>query len=168
MARHKDEGKRNQAFKLYRKNTKLVDIAMELGVTQSLISQWKKEEDWDGKIETVQGLLRARLTRTESTENHIMVAEDMDQLQILRELENKVFDKVYSEEIVPTSWSDVISTLKYANDQRRLIKGQPTVKTETTLTIDVTGLNNDELESELQRTQAAIALLESGENKEES
>jgi predicted transcriptional regulator len=168
MARHKDEGKRSQAFKLYRKNTKLVDIALELGVTQSLISQWKKEENWDAKIEQVQGLLNARLTRTESTENHIMVAEDMDQLQILRELENLVYDKIYKEEIVPTSWSDVISTLKYANDQRRLIKGQPTVKTETTLTIDVTGLNNDELESELQRTQAAIALLESGENKEES
>jgi hypothetical protein len=168
MARHKEEGKRQQAFKLYRANTKLVDIALELGVTQSLISQWKKEEEWDAKIEQVQGLLQARLTRKESSENHIMVEEDLDQLQVLRELENLVFDKVYNEEIVPTSWSDVISTLKYANDQRRLIKGQPTVKTETTLTIDVTGLNNDELDAELKRTQRAITLLESGENKEES
>jgi predicted transcriptional regulator len=168
MARHKEEGKRKQAFKLYRKNVKLVDIALELGVTQSLISQWKKEEEWDAKIEEVQGLLKARLTRKESSENHIMVEEDLDQLQVLRELENIIFEKVTNEEIVPTSWSDVISTLKYANDQRRLIKGQPTVKTETTLTIDVQGLDNDELDAELKRTQGAIALLESGEDKEES
>jgi predicted transcriptional regulator len=167
MARHKDTDKRGIAFKLYRKGTKLVDIAEELNVTQSLISQWKKEENWDEKVEEVRGLLKARLVRKEQSESHIMVEEDMDQLHVLRELENIVFDKVAHKEIEPTSWSDVISTLKYANDQRRLIKGLPTVKTETTLTVDVTGLNNDELDAELKRTQRAIALIESGEDKKE-
>lgn len=168
MARHKDQDKRGLAFKLYRKNTKLVDIAEQLNVTQSLISQWKKEENWDERLAEVQGMLKARLTRKETSENHIIVSEDMDELQVLRELENLIFDKVYSGEIEPTSWSDVISTLKYANDQRRLIKGLPTVKTETTLTVDVTGYDNDELEAELQRTTRALALIESGEDKTES
>jgi hypothetical protein len=167
MARHKDTDKRGLAFKLYRKDTKLVDIAEQLNVTQSLISQWKKEEEWDAKLQQVQGMLRARLTRRETSENHIMVEEDMDQLQVLRELENLVFDKVYNGEIEPTSWSDVLSTLKYAADQRRLIKGLPTVKTETTLTVDVTGLDDDELNRRLKETQRAITLIESGEDKTE-
>ena len=51
MGRKKDIDKRKAAFTLFRKGTPLVDIAKEVGVTAPLISQWKKDDLWDDKVE---------------------------------------------------------------------------------------------------------------------
>lgn len=164
MGRKKDIDKRKVAFKLYRKNTKLSTIAEELGVSAPLISQWKKEDSWDEKVEKTQSIMRTRLKVTEQIEDSNMLMEDELYLNSLRELESLVLEKVYTGEIEPVSWSDVINTVKLANEQRRLILGKPTSKVETTISVEISGLNNDELDKRLKETQRAVALLESGEN----
>ncbi len=94
--------------------------------------------------------------------------EDELYLNSLRELEAIVLEKVYTGEIEPVSWSDVTNTVKLANEQRRLILGKPTTRTETTISVEISGLDNDELDKRLEETQRAVALLESGENTQES
>ncbi len=168
MGRKKDINKRKEAFKLFRKEIKLVDIAEEISVTAPLVSQWKKEDDWDGKIEKTQAIMRTRMKLTEQIGDSSMLRDDELYLNTLRELENIVLEKVYSGEIEPISWSDITSTVKLANEQRRLILGKPTSKVETTISIEISGLDNDELDKRLEETQRAVALLESGKDQETS
>ncbi len=164
MGRKKDINKRKEAFKLFRKDTKLVDIAEEIGVTAPLVSQWKKEDNWDEKLEKTQAIMRTRMKLTEQVEDSGMLRDDELYLNTLRELENIVLEKVYSGEIEPISWSDITGTIKLANEQRRLILGKPTSKVETTISIEISGLDNDELDKRLKETQRAVALLESGKD----
>ena len=168
MGRKKDTDKRKLAFRLYRKQTKLNQIAEEIGVSPPLVSQWKKEDDWDAKMEKTQAIMRTRMKVVEQSEESNMLMEDELYLNSLRELEAIVLEKVYTGEIEPVSWSDVTNTVKLANEQRRLILGKPTTRTETTISVEISGLNNDELDKRLAETQRAVALLESGENQEES
>jgi len=164
MARKKDIDKRKIAFQLYRRDNSITSIAEELGTTQPQISKWKKDDGWDEKLSKVQGLLNARMSIKETHEENMMVEEDMNDLSVLSNLENIILEKVYNEELEPTSWSDVISTLRFTNEQRRLISGKPTVTTETTYSIEVKGLNDDELGERIKETQRAITILESGKD----
>lgn len=171
MGRKKDTDKRKLAFRMFRKagiTSKLTTIAEELGVSAPLISQWKKEDMWDEKIEKTQAIMRTRLKVTEQIEDSNMLMEDELYLNSLRELEAIVLEKVYTGEIEPMSWSDVTGTVKLANEQRRLILGKPTTRTETTISVEISGLNNDELDQRLAETQRAVALLESGKDTQES
>jgi predicted transcriptional regulator len=168
MGRKKDTDKRKVAFRLYRKETKLATIADELGVSAPLISQWKKEDSWDDKMEKTQAIMRTRMKVTEQTEDSNMLMEDELYLNSLRELESIVLEKVYTGEIEPVSWSDVTSTIKLANEQRRLILGKPTTRTETTISVEISGLDNDELDKRIEETTRAVALLECTEDTEES
>lgn len=166
MARKRDIDKRKIAFQLYRKNNTLNSIADELGTTQPTISAWKKEDGWDEKLLKVQGLLKARLSIKETRENTLMVDDDERSLHLLDDLEDIIYEKIYNEELEPTSWSDVISTLRFTDEKRRLIKGKPTVTTETTYSIEVKGLDNDELDRRIKETQRAITILEPGKDQE--
>ena len=165
MARPKQEENRKAAFKLYRSGSKLSSISEELGVTQPTISKWKSEDCWDDRVEKLQHMLRARLSIKEESTNLNLLQEDEKQLGILTTLEDMILEKICSEEIEPLTWSDAISTIKLVNDQRRLILGKPTVKTETTISVDLQGLSNDEIDTRLKETQRAITLLELGEDK---
>jgi len=46
-----------------------------------------------------------------------------------------------------------------------LILGKPTVKTETTISVDLKGLDDGELDTKLKETQRALTLIELGEDK---
>lgn len=165
IARPKDTERRKEAFKLYRGRNTLSSIAEELGVTQPTLSKWKVEDGWDDKIEKLQGMLKARLSIKEQSNNTIILEEDEKQLGILTSLEDMILEKICSEEIEPTSWSDVVSTIRLVNEQRRLILGKPTVKTETTISVDLKGLDDGELDTKLKETQRALTLIELGEDK---
>lgn len=164
MGRKKDIEKRKLAFKLFRKGSKLVDIAEEIGITAPLVSQWKKDDLWDEKLEKTQAIMRTRMKVTEQIEDSSMMQDDELYLNTLRELENIALEKVFIGEIEPVSWGDVTNTVKLANEQRRLILGKPTSKVETTISVEISGLNNDELDKRLEETQRAVALLESGKD----
>jgi hypothetical protein len=110
-------------------------------------------------------MLKARLSIKEQSNNTIILEEDEKQLGILTSLEDMILEKICSEEIEPTSWSDVVSTIRLVNEQRRLILGKPTVKTETTISVDLKGLDDGELDTKLKETQRALTLIELGEDK---
>ena len=96
---------------------------------------------------------------TEQVSDSNVMMDDELYLNTLREIESIALEKVYTGEIEPISWSDVVSTIKLANEQRRLILGKPTSKVETTISVEISGLNNDELDKRLEETQRAVAYL---------
>ena len=108
--------------------------------------------------------MRTRMKVTEQIEDSNMLMDDELYLNTLRELENIALEKVYTGEVEPISWSDITNTVKLANEQRRLILGKPTSKVETTISVEISGLNNDELDKRLAETKRAVALLESGKD----
>ncbi len=157
MGRPKDIEKRKKAFKLWKRYNNQTEVANELGVTKALISQWKKEDNWDDKLQRAQGLLQTRLALIKESEDDALLGEDLANLSLLRELESAVLDKVYTEEIEPITWSDVINTLKFSADQKRLLLGKPTSKTETNISIEIKGLSKDELDRRIEATDRALA-----------
>ncbi len=166
MGRPKDIEKRKLAFKLYKKYNNLSKVADELGMSPSLVFSWKKEDEWDDKLLKIKTLLKTRLTLKETSENNLMVAEDEVTLNMLSELDNIVTEKIASGEIEPTTWNEIITTFRFTSDQRRLILGQPTVRTEKTISIEVQGLDDRELSERIKETTRAIALIEPREDKE--
>jgi transposase len=164
MGRPKQVEKRKQAFKLYRKYGNLSKVAEELGVSPSLITIWKKEDEWEDKTFQLQNLLKTKLTLKETSENVAILEKDEVTLGMLRELENIVTEKIYTGEVEPTTWNEIISTLRFTTEQKRLLLGQPTVRTEKTVSVEVQGLDDDELSKRIKETTRAIALIEPGED----
>lgn len=160
MGRPKEIEKRKLAFKLYKKYNNLSKVADEVEITHSQICKWKKEDDWDEKLLQYQDLLKTRLTLKQTSETNIMLKEDEAALGYLGTLDDIALEAIYTGEIVPTTWNELISTLRFTSEQRRLILGQPTVRTEKTINIEVQGYSDDELDRRVEETQRAIALLE--------
>jgi hypothetical protein len=157
MSRPKQVEKRKLAFKLYRQHSNLSKVAEEVGVSPSLVTVWKKEDEWDDKLLQLQNLLKTKLTLKETSENTALMEKDEVTLGMLKELENIVVEKVYTGEIEPT-------TLRFTTEQKRLLLGQPTIRTEKTVSVEVQGLEDNELSKRIEETTRAIALIEPGKD----
>jgi hypothetical protein len=107
---------------------------------------------------------KRKLTLKETSENIAMVEKDEVTLGMLKELENIVVEKVYTGEIEPTTWNEIISTLRFTTEQKRLLLGQPTIRTEKTVSVEVQGLEDAELSKRIEETTRAIALIEPGKD----
>ena len=164
MSRPKQVEKRKLAFKLYRQHSNLSKVAEEVGVSPSLVTVWKKEDEWDDKLLQLQNLLKTKLTLKETSENTALMEKDEVTLGMLKELENIVVEKVYTGEIEPTTWNEIISTLRFTTEQKRLLLGQPTIRTEKTVSVEVQGLEDAELSKRIEETTRAIALIEPGKD----
>lgn len=167
MARVKNFDKRKQAFDIYRKCRNCTKTAEEMGVSNQLIHLWKKDEDWDEKIRVGQVKFNGFLESLRKGEEIKLIHSDYADYMVLQQLESMALEKVYHEEIIPTNWSDVISTMRFVMEQKRLLTGRPTSHTEKNINVRVGKLSEGELDAELKRTERAIAVIEAREDSRE-
>ncbi len=168
MARSKDTGNRKKAYEVYRKNGKnLTKAAEEVDVSLTAVQKWKEEEDWDNKITVGQQKFKAFLEIMKQAENNDLLRVDLADFQLLEQLEAMVSEKVYFEEIVPTNWSDVIQTYRFVMEQKRLLLGKPTAHIVKDINVRVGNLSEGELDTDIERTQRAIAASVIGEGQTE-
>ncbi len=164
MARTKDSEKHKQAYLLYKKSKNLVKVSEELEISESSVRKWKDEEDWDNKIAVGQEKFSAFLKVMKDAEDNEILKSDLKDFRLLEQLEAIVAEKIYFEEIVPTNWNDIISTYRFVVEQKRLIQGKPTAHTVKDINVRVGSLSESELDTDIKRTQRAIAVAATGES----
>ncbi len=164
MGRSKDSEKHKAAYLLYKKTNNVARVSEELDVSETAIHKWKEEEDWDNKIAVGQEKFSAFLEVMKSAENNEVLKSDLKDFQLLEQLEAIVAEKIYFEEIVPTNWNDIISTYRFVIEQKRLIQGKPTAHTVKDINVRVGSLSESELNTDIERTQRAIAAATTGES----
>ncbi len=166
MARSKDDEKRKQAYLSYKKNRNVAKVSEETGISATSLHRWKDEENWDNKLVVGQQKFSAFLDVMKQAETNELLKDDLKNFQLLDTLESIVAEKVYFEEIVPTNWNDIISTIRFVVEQKRLILGKPTAHTVKDINVRVSSLSESELDTDIERTKRAIATAATGEGSQ--
>ncbi len=161
-----DIEKRRTAFDEYRRTGNQTRAAEAVGVAVSIVHSWKKEEDWDQKIKNGQEKFKSLLASVEKTDDNTVLQQRLKEKAILDGLEVLIYEAIYTGGIIPKTFNDVVLGSKYISDQRRLLLGEPTSRTETKISIMVASLSNDELDSSIKKIQGAIACSVAGEVEE--
>lgn len=141
MGRKQDPA-RLLAFNLYCKNRNLGTIAAKLGKSKHLLYKWKRQDRWDERI-------------AEIKDDAIEIPEDDGSSGGVKEaisiVERIVLDRLKNSTIVPRHWQDVLRTLEFLMNEKRLAEGRPTNINQTVVQIanKIMVMNETEIKDEL-------------------
>lgn len=154
--RKKDRERREYCFQLYRKVQNLNHISRETGIAVTTLWRWAQEEKWDDKVLAFQEELQKHTQLLEDAKKSTELEQEVRELSFLKFLEKIIFDKIAGGELQPESWKDVLDTLKYIDNQRRLITGQPTqvVKTQSLSVEKVQQIESGEMDERIRRMES--------------
>jgi len=153
MAKQPDLERRRNAHRLYLRCRNLLQVSRELGIPAATLHVWKKQEDWDAKISRDQELLTQARSAIARAQQSAETADQINELKLLDFLEGKVAELLVTEEVRPTSWKDVLDTVKLVSHQRRLITGDPTENN----TIETSAMKEKDLDDEIIKLRRALA-----------
>lgn len=115
----------------------------------SQLSKWKKEEDWDSRIEAIQERVGEKMGLEELRKEQdleVPSIEEYTHLSRLRELAIMAMESVETGEVEFQTMSEVRAALKEYEEYRRLVHGKPQQgqKGETTnINISLGGVSHD-------------------------
>lgn len=141
MGRKQDPA-RLLAFNLYCKNRNLGTIAAKLGKSKHLLYKWKRQDKWDERT-------------AEIKDDAIEIPEDDGSSGGVKEaisiVERIVLDRLKNSTIVPRHWQDVLRTLEFLMNEKRLAEGRPTNINQTVVQIanKIMVMNETEIKDEL-------------------
>jgi len=142
--------KREQAFQLYKKLRNVKEIAELPGMpSYSVLLKWKEEDKWDERIEQSRKKLEDWTEIISKLENDSLLKDDVMQLILLNKLLERTIYAIIEKDLEPTTWREAIDTLKIIFEQKRLLLGRPTSKSE--IDIDLTSKDEEELRQMLRR-----------------
>jgi transcriptional regulator of heat shock response len=131
---------------VYRRLRTLKDTSVETGIDQAQLSRWKKEDEWDAKMEAISTQVRGKMGLEQldkDTDISHYSIEDQIHLQRLQELAVMGLEAIEKGEVRFEKMSEVIRVLKDLAYERRMLEGEPTDRTETTLRLKVGGEGAD-------------------------
>ncbi len=132
----------------------LNEVSRQLGIPTPTLHTWKKEDDWDGKMERNKVLLANAQQVLVNAESHLQVAESVTELRLLEFLEGKIAELLLTEDVRPANWKDVLDTLKFIRTERRMLTGEPTSRQENI--IDTTALREKDIDGEIEKLKAIV------------
>lgn len=145
---------REQAFRLYRKFRDLKKVANYPGMPDiEILKIWKEEDDWDGRIEEIEGKLEVWNSLLKKLEEDSILRDDVFYLMLLNKLLEVTIRAIVEKGLEPASWKEAIETIKLIYDQKRLLLGRPQLKAE----IDLTGMSEEELRKYLKEFHQLLA-----------
>jgi hypothetical protein len=153
MAKQPDLERRRNAYRLYLRCRNLLQVSRELDIPSATLHAWKKQENWDAKISRDQELLTQARASIARAQQNAETAEQINELKLLDFLEGKVGELLVTEAISPTSWKDVLDTLKFVGHQRRLITGEPTENN----VLETSSMKEKDLDDEILKLRRALA-----------
>lgn len=119
--------RKEQAYILYGRYRDVKMVAEEIGVEQSTISRWRREDNWDSKLLDVGKKLRSMVSVMERAQEDLILADMKSELSLLELLEVFVSEGISLNGVRPTKWSDLLSTLKYVSERKDSIFGKAEV-----------------------------------------
>jgi hypothetical protein len=148
MGKVPDVHRRRQAFRLYVRYQNLLQVSKELGIPYPTLHGWYKEEHWDQQLKDRQERLRGSVDVIKKAQDNLILQDQISELKLLEHLEVTVHNLMLNEEVRPSNWKDVIDTLKFVFQEKRLILGEPTERTVNT--IEVSSMSEKDLDKEIE------------------
>jgi len=142
--------KREQAFQLYKKLKNLKAVSEVPGMpSYSVLLKWKEEDNWDERIEKTQEKLEKWELILSRLENDSLLKDDVFHLMLLNNLLERTLRAIIEKDLEPSSWKEAMETLKMIFEQKRLLLGRATSKSE--VDIDFTGMDEYEIRETLRK-----------------
>jgi len=137
---------RKKAFELFHKLGSFYAVSKEKGMptVQTLIN-WSKEDHWEEKLEAIRKGIRNELKEEGLIET---VSSDIDELKILKRLEEIAIKQINEKGLRPRIWKDVIATFDFTTKTRRLIRGEPTGREEHKIIWEIKDFSEEEIKGE--------------------
>ena len=155
MGKIPDVDRRRQAFRLYVRYQNLMQVSKETNIPYATLMRWKDEEDWEQKIKDRQGRLQGSLDILKKAQDNLILQDQVNELKLLEHLETTIHEILLSEEVRPSSWKDVVDTLKFVFQEKRLILGEPTERTVNTIEVDA--MKEEELDSNIDNLRRLVS-----------
>ena len=147
--------KREQAFQLYKKLKNLKAVSEVPGMpSYSVLLKWKEEDNWDERIEKTQEKLEKWELILSRLENDSLLKDDVFHLMLLNNLLERTLRAIIEKDLEPSSWKEAMETLKMIFEQKRLLLGRATSKSE--VDIDFTGMDEYEIRETLRKINALL------------
>lgn len=147
MSKIPDLDRRRQAFRLMARYRNMLQVSKELNIPYATLQRWAKEEDWDQKLKDRQARLQGSLDVLRRAQNNLILEDQVNELKILEHLETMIHEILLNEEARPSSWRDVVETMKFVFQEKRLLLGEPTERTVNT--IEVSSLKDEEIDKHI-------------------
>jgi len=158
--------KREQAFQLYKKLKNLKAVSEVPGMpSYSVLLKWKEEDNWDERIEKTQEKLEKWELILSRLENDSLLKDDVFHLMLLNNLLERTLRAIIEKDLEPSSWKEAMETLKMIFEQKRLLLGRATSKSE--VDIDFTGMDEYEIRETLRKINALLQAAGSPHTPEE-
>ena len=158
--------KREQAFQLYKKLKNLKAVSEVPGMpSYSVLLKWKEEDNWDERIEKIQEKLEKWELILSKLENDSLLKDDVFHLMLLDRLLGITIKSIIEKGLEPSSWKEAMETLKMIFEQKRLLLGRATSKSE--VDIDFTGMDEYEIRETLRKINALLQAAGSPHTPEE-
>ena len=142
--------KREQAFQLYKKLKNLKAVSEIPGMpSYATLLKWKEEDNWDERIEKTKEKLEKWEMILSKLESDSLLKDDVAHLLLLNNLLERTVKAIIDKDLEPTSWKEAIDTLKMIFEQKRLLLGRATSKSE--IDFDFTGLDEYEIRETLRK-----------------
>jgi len=147
--------RRQRAFELWRRLGSLSAVAKVPGMPPiQTLSKWKKQDKWEERRNEIQDLVRSQVEVLDEMKKSLSAEEDVKQLNFLRYLEMKVADVIIKGKVDIQTWRDVLETIRLIQNEKRLILGEPTQRSEVQLKIR--DMSDEELEEQIKRKELIL------------
>ena len=125
MAENLREENKARAFIVYRQSCRLQQVCDVLGVSYATALRWRTEDSWDQRILAEQSALPAKLNDDKFlipnlSSKEIQEKIDNERLQ-LDVMEMRAVAGIVIDDIRPTSWRDILTTLKFVAERRDIL-----------------------------------------------
>jgi len=142
--------KKEQAFQMYKKLGSLKAVSELPGMpSYSILVRWKEEGKWDERIEQMKENLAKWEVILAKLESDSLLKDDVAHLMLLNKLLEKTIKAIVEKDLEPTSWKEAMETLKMIFEQKRLLLGRATNKSE--IDIDFTSMEEHEIRHTLRK-----------------
>ena len=142
--------KREQAFQLYKKLKNLKAVSEVPGMpSYSILLKWKEEDNWDERIERTKEKLEKWEFILSKLENDSLLKDDVFHLMLLNNLLERTLRAIIEKDLEPSSWKEAMETLKMIFEQKRLLLGRATSKSE--IDIDFTSMEEHEIRETMKK-----------------
>jgi len=152
---HKRVEQRRKAFELWMRLKSIAEVSKVPGMPKPpTLSRWKKEDRWEERAEQIKTMVKDQYEALEKAKDNVLVEEDVKYLRLLSYLENLTLENIMEKRIEQVTWKDAIDTLRFTAQERRLILGLPTERTETEVLHR--NLSDEELEERIKRQEEIL------------
>lgn len=122
---------RENAFRIYRRVKDIKKVSEYPGMPDvEVLKVWKEEDRWDEKVREIEEKLETWGEVLKKLEGDALLRDDVFYYMLLNKILETTIKSMIEKRLEPENWKEVMDTIKFVFDQKRLLAGRPQVKAE--------------------------------------